>query len=161
MRNEQDINDTIERYADTVKRICIVHLKNNSDTEDVFQTVFLKYALCSATFENENHKKAWIIRVTLNECKDLLKSFFRKNFVSLSEISEQAVEVSSDNQEVLQAVLSLPTKYKNVIYLFYYEGYSAVEISKILGKNVNTVYTLLSRAKKILKETLGGEEFES
>lgn len=76
MRSNQEVNSAIERYADTVRRICFVHLKNYSDTEDIFQTVFLKYALSSAAFENEEHEKAWFIRVTINACKDLLKSFF-------------------------------------------------------------------------------------
>ena len=64
MRSEEEINTAIEQYADTVKRICIVHLKNHADTEDIFQTVFLKYALSSAVFENTEHEKAWVIRVT-------------------------------------------------------------------------------------------------
>ena len=75
MRNEEEVNQAIERYADTVRRICMVHLKNLSDTEDIFQTVFLKYVLRSVPFESAEHEKAWIIRVTINACKDLLKSF--------------------------------------------------------------------------------------
>lgn len=76
MRSEEEANRAIGRYADTVRRICMVHLKNESDTEDIFQTVFLKYVLHSAPFESEEHEKAWIIRVTINACKDLMKSFF-------------------------------------------------------------------------------------
>ena len=160
MRSEQDVDRIMERYSDTIKRICMVHLKNFADTEDIFQNVFLKYILHSAVFENENHEKAWIIRVTINECKDFLKSFFRKNMVCIDDIIEPSYEISQDSNMVLEAVTALPNKYKDVIYLYFYEGYSAVEISDILGKNTNTIYTLLSRAKKILKETLGGEEFE-
>ena len=77
MRCEEEVNRAIEKYADTVRRICIVHLKNNADTEDIFQTVFLKYVLSSVSFESEEHEKAWFICVTVNACKDLLKSFFR------------------------------------------------------------------------------------
>ena len=76
MRSEGEVNRAVEKYADTVRRICIVHLKNNADTEDIFQTVFLKYVLSSVSFENEEHEKAWFIRVTVNACKDLLKNFF-------------------------------------------------------------------------------------
>lgn len=150
----------VERYADTVKRLCMVHLKNTADTEDIFQTVFLKYALSSAEFESREHEKAWFIRVTINACKDLLKSFFRSRTVSLDELAELPAEMSDDNREVLEAVLSLPDKYKEVVYLHYYEDYTAPEIGKILGKNVNTVYTLLNRARQLLREKLGGEADE-
>ena len=156
MRSEEEANRAIERYADTVRRICMVHLKNYADTEDIFQTVFLKYVLYSEPFENEEHEKAWIIRVTINACKDLLKSFFRRHTVPLEGIIEPAV-LQQDNRDVLEAVLSLPPKYRDVVYLHYYEGYTAPQISTILHKNVNTIYTLLARSKKILRERLGGE----
>ena len=71
MRSEQEINSAIDRYADTVRRLCVLHLKNSADTEDIFQTVFLKYALHAKPFESEEHEKAWFIRVTINACKDL------------------------------------------------------------------------------------------
>lgn len=151
------MNAAVERYADTVKRLCMVHLKNTADTEDIFQTVFLKYALSSAEFESREHEKAWFIRVTINACKDLLKSFFRSRTVSLDELAELPAEMSDDNREVLEAVLSLPDKYKEVVYLHYYEDYTAPEIGKILGKNVNTAYTLLNRARQMLREKLGGD----
>ncbi len=150
----------VERYADTVKRLCMVHLKNTADTEDIFQTVFLKYALSSAEFESREHEKAWFIRVTINACKDLLKSFFRSRTVSLEELAELPVELGEDKRYVLEAVLSLPDKYREVVYLHYYEDYTAPEIGRILGKNLNTVYTLLNRARQQLREKLGGEADE-
>lgn len=157
MRSEQEINRAIDRYADTVRRLCMIHLKNYADTEDIFQTVFLKYALSSVVFENGEHEKAWIIRVTINACKDLIKSFFRSRVTSLDSLIDQAAPDAQQHREVLQAVLSLPQKYRDVIYLHYYEGYSAPEIGNILGKNVNTIYTLLARSRQMLREKLGGE----
>ncbi len=151
------MNAAVERYADTVKRLCMVHLKNTADTEDIFQTVFLKYALSSAEFESREHEKAWFIRVTISACKDLLKSFFRSRTVSLEELP---AEMGEDKRYVLEAVLSLPDKYREVVYLHYYEDYSAPEIGRILGRNVNTVYTLLNRARQQLREKLGGEADE-
>lgn len=145
-------------YSDTIKRICMVHLKNYADTEDIFQNVFLKYVLTSDVFESAEHEKAWIIRVTVNACKDLLKSFFRTRTVSIQELVELPEKISDKHKEVLEAVLSLPEKYKDVIYLHYYEGYSAVDIGKILGKNVNTIYTLMARGRKMLYIELGGSE---
>lgn len=156
MRNEEETGRAIRLYADTVRRICMVHLKNYSDTEDIFQTVFLKYVLHSKPFESEEHEKAWIIRVTVNACKDLLKSVFRSQTVPLDTLIETPQAQELQHTELLGAVLSLPPKYKDVVYLYYYEGYSAEEISRILKKNVNTVYTLLTRARKILKKELEG-----
>lgn len=157
MRSEIEISAALDRYSDTVRRLCMVHLKNMADTEDIFQTVFLKYALRSAEFESREHEKAWFIRVTINACRDLLRSFFRSRTVSLDELTEQAAPLEEENREVLEAVLSLPLKYKEAVYLHYYEDYTAPEIAKILGKNVNTVYTLLNRARGMLREKLGGD----
>lgn len=156
MRSEEEATRAIRLYADTVRRICMVHLKNYSDTEDIFQTVFLKYVLHSKPFESEEHEKAWIIRVTVNACKDLLKNVFRNRTVPLDTLIETPHMQELRHTELLEAVLSLPPKYKDVVYLYYYEGYSAEEISRILKKNVNTVYTLLTRARKILKKELEG-----
>ena len=158
MRGEQEVAMAVEQYADTVRRLCLVHLKNAADIEDIFQNVFLKYALHDAAFESKEHEKAWIIRVTLNACKDLLKKFFRSHTVPLDALINLPAAVSPDTSQVLQAVLSLPVKYKDVVYLHYYEGYSAVEIGRMLHKNVNTVYTLLTRSKQLLKARLGDEQ---
>ena len=154
MRNEQETNRALERYADTVRRICMIHLKNYADTEDIFQTVFLKYVQSSVAFDSQEHEKAWFIRVTINACKDLLKNFFHSKTVSLDELIEQPALLSEDDREVIEAILSLPKKYKDVVYLHYYEDYTAPQISRILGKNVNTIYTLLTRSKQMLKEKL-------
>lgn len=158
MRSEQEVNRAIERYSDTVQRLCLVYLKNHADTEDVFQNVFFKYYLSSVVFKSDEHEKAWIIRVTVNACKDWLKNFFRSRTVPLDEVAELASDVPQENKEVLEAVLSLPAKYRDVVYLHYYENYTAPQISKILHKNVNTIYTLLTRSKELLREKMGGEE---
>lgn len=160
MRSEHEANRAIEQYADMVRRICFVHLKNQEDTEDIFQNVFLKYVLYSGTFESSEHEKAWFARVTINACKDLLKNFYRKNTVPMDAVSEEAFTSNEEQSAVLEEVLSLPKKYKDVVYLFYYEGYLAAEIADIMKKKENTIYSLLSRARKLLKEKLGGEEFE-
>lgn len=160
MRSETDINRAIENYSDTVRRICMLHLKNYADTEDIFQTVFLKYALSTTEFESDAHEKAWLIRVTINACRDLLKSFFRSRTVSFHELPELPAPMDPDHREVLEAVLSLPSKYRDVVYLHYYEDCSAPEIAGILGKNTNTIYTWLNRSKQLLREKLGGDADE-
>ena len=157
MRGEEEAARAIERYGDMVRRLCLVHLKNPADTEDIFQNVFLKYVLSPVVFESPEHEKAWLIRVTLNACRDLVKSFFRSRTVSLEELLDQPAPLSEEHREVLEAVLALPRKYRDAVYLHYYEGYTAAEIGKLLGKNTNTVYTLLTRAREQLRETLGGD----
>lgn len=157
MRSEQEVNRAVEQYADTVRRICLVHLKNYADTEDIFQTVFVKYLLHTAPFASPEHEKAWIIRVTINACKDLLRSVFRRRTVPLDEATELPAP-PEEHRAVLQAVQGLPGAYRDVVYLHYYEGYTAPEIAKILGKNVNTVYTRLTRARGLLREALGGDD---
>lgn len=158
MRSEQETARAMERYADMVRRLCLIHLKNQADSEDIFQNVFLKYVLSSAVFENEEHEKAWFIRVTINACRDLLRSFFHSRTVPLEELVDLPAEAPPDTHAVLGAVLELPEKYRDVVYLHYFEGYTAPEIGRITKKNVNTVYSLLTRSKKLLREKLGGDE---
>ena len=174
--NEKDKNIKImlERYSTMVYRICFMYLKNKSDAEDACQDVFLKYIQQNKQFESDEHEKAWICRVTFNRCKDILKSFNHK-FLSLENITEYlhrgkkntennmenekslTYENVIDDNTVLNAVLNLPKKYKDVIYLHYYEGYTALQIANIIKCKENTIYSQISRAKKLLKERLGDE----
>lgn len=160
MRSEQDVKHAIGLYSDMIRRICLLYLKNRDDTEDVFQEVFLKYILRSDVFENAQHEKAWFIRVTLNACKDFLKSLFRRSTIPLDLLSEEPAAVVPDYSEILELVLSLPEKYKDAVYLHYYEGYTAREIGQILNRKENTVYSLLSRGRELLKLELGGGGIE-
>lgn len=157
MKSTEDVNRVMEAYADMVRRICFVHLKNRHDTEDVFQNVYMKYLLYEGSFESIEHEKAWFVRVTINACTDWLRALSRRKWVPLDVLAEESVVPGDPSKDVLEAVLRLPEKYRDVIYLFYYEEYTAVEIAKILKKKENTVYTWLSRAKDILREKLGGE----
>lgn len=160
MRSEQEAEQAIERYADTVRRICFMYLKNHHDTEDVFQEVFLKLLTREERFESETHEKSWVIRVSINACKDNLKSFFKKKQMPLDGSIEEPYRFDDEHHDVLDAIVGLPVNYRMVIYLFYYEGYSAPEISQILNKSDNTVYTWLSRARMQLKDSLGGDFLE-
>ena len=156
MKSEEEAGRAIEQYADMVRRICMIHLKNYEDAEDIYQTVFLKYVLRSEPFDSPEHEKAWIIRVTVNACRDLVKSFFRSRTVSLDQLIEKPQDMPEDHSDILEAVLELPARFRDVVYLHYYEGYSAPEIGRILKKNPNTVYTLLARARQLLKTRLEG-----
>lgn len=151
------ITTALEKYSDMVYRICFMYLKNKTEAEDAFQDVFLKYIQVNKQFESDEHEKAWLCRVTFNRCKDVLKSF-RFKTASLETVPEPTYE-NAEEGAVLEAVLTLPAKYKDVIYLHYYEGYTAAQISKMLGCRENTVYSQLSRGRQILKERLG-DDFE-
>jgi len=147
------VSIAIEKYADMVRRICFLYLRDKADVEDVFQEVFLQYFLHINTFQDEQHQKAWLCRVTFNKCKDLNKSIWRKRVVSIEDL-----EIPFENPEqgeLVTAVLQLPTAYKEIIYLHYYEGWTIPEIAEIMQQNVNTVYTQLRRAKTKLKQKVG------
>ena len=156
MRSEQECMQAVDRYADMVRRICLVHLKNAADTEDIFQNVFLKYLQHDKPFADAEHEKAWMIRVTLNACKDHLRFLTRHRTTPLEAIAQCAV-AEPRHRDVLMAVLSLPEKYRDVIVLHYYDGYTAQEIGQMLHKKENTVYSLLSRGRDMLKPMLGGD----
>ncbi|MEQ8236406.1 MAG: sigma-70 family RNA polymerase sigma factor [Syntrophomonadaceae bacterium] len=139
----------IEKYADMVRRICFLYLKDKAEVEDVFQDVFLQYFLHIETFRDEQHHKAWLCRVTFNKCKDMNKSIWRRRAVSIENL-----EIPFENPEqgeLVTAVLQLPLNYRQIIYLHYYEGWTIPEIAEIMQQNVNTVYTQLRRAKARLK----------
>lgn len=111
MRSEQEVNRAIEEYADMVKRICVLHLKNDADTEDIFQTVFLRYALHTAPFRGPEHEKAWLIRVTLNACRDLLRSFFRSRTIPQQADEAHALGLSCGKYRAYQEVLACTDAY--------------------------------------------------
>ena len=158
MRSEQEITRAIARHADTVRRICLLHLKNASDTEDVFQEVFLKYALSTVAFDSEEHEKAWLIRITINLCKDYQKSKWNNSTIGFEHIPEsekayfKVPHVESD--DTLWAVLELKENYRRPLYLFYYEDYSIKEIAALLHIPENTVKTNLKRGREQVKKLL-------
>ncbi len=152
-QTEEAVTKAIEQYSDMVRRICFLYLRNPADVEDVFQEVFLKFFLNIESLQTEAHRKAWLCRVTFNQCKDLCKSFWRKKVVSLEGLE---IPGAGPEEEVLtKAVLELPSDDKELIYLHYYEGRSVPEIAEIMEKNVNTVYTELRRAKERLRKKAG------
>lgn len=147
------IQDAIAKYADMLIRIAYQNTQNQADAEDVAQEVFIKL-MQQPAFQDEGHMKAWLIRVTVNQCKDLKKSFWNRHTVALSE--EQWPPFEQDRQDLFDDLWKLPKDYRNVIYLHYYEGYTVPEIARILGKNENTVGSWMTRARKQLRHILGG-----
>ncbi|MBP0723705.1 sigma-70 family RNA polymerase sigma factor [Bacillus sp. RG28] len=150
---EDMIKFSLEKYADMVRKISFMYLRNRNDVDDVFQEVFLKFLQNKVPFENEQHEKAWLIRVTINKCKDHCKSFWRQNTDTIEGL-EIAFEDKAES-DLIRAVRGLPAKYKDVIYLYYYEGYKVPEMAKMLEQKENTIYSNLHRAKQLLKQELG------
>lgn len=148
----------LQKHSDMVRRICFMYLRNHTDVEDVFQEVFLKLLQSEIAFENDEHIKAWLCRVTINKCKDVCKSFFKKNICSIEDM-ELSFEDKKEN-DVMAAILSLPSKYKDVIYLFYYEEYTVPQMAKLLRQKENSIYSNLHRARKLLRQKLGGSDHE-
>ncbi|MCI8540947.1 MAG: sigma-70 family RNA polymerase sigma factor [Erysipelotrichaceae bacterium] len=160
MRSEAEVEQALRNYGDMIRRICFVHLQKEADTEDVFQNVFFKYAVKTAPFTSDQHEKAWLIRIAINECNSLKRRFFQRKVELSDDLSTYGEIQSPKHPEVIYALLRLPTHYRNVIYLIYYEGYQQKEIAAILQKKEATIATWHRRAKQALKEDLGGDEFE-
>jgi len=140
----------VEQYADMVMRISYQYLKNRANAEDVTQDVFIKLIEHSG-FNDDGHVKAWLIRVTINQCKDLRKSFWQRKTEPLS---EEWPGMEPDQLNVLDELWKLTPDYRNVIYLHYYEGYTIAEIANMLDRNENTVGSWLRRAREKLKNIL-------
>lgn len=158
---EFDIDEAVRRYADMVYRLALLNVKNHSDAEDVFQEVFLKLFRYKESIQSEEHLKAWLIRVTINQSKTLTTSAWKRHQVSL-DMSGFANEHQEEKEyaKVYDMVRSLPDKYRQVIHLYYYEELSIKEIAEILGKKEATVKTRLVRARKLLSQKLKGVRFD-
>jgi len=143
--------ETVQRYGPMVYRIALSQTKNKEDAEDVFQEVFLSLIRSNPSLESEEHRKAWLIRVTLNCCKKHFRSM-KKVTIPLTE--DIPCEFTPEEEDVYRAVLSLPQKYKAVIHLFYYEDLPVKEIGEILDIKENAVKTRLFRARQMLQPKL-------
>lgn len=141
------IDETVMTYTDMIYKIAIQNLKRKSDCEDVIQEVFIKF-MKEQNFADEFHKKAWLIRVTINQCRDFNKTAWYRKTESLV---NHELPFTMEEETVLHELDKLSTNYKNVIYLYYYEKYTISEIASIMKKNENTISSQLTRARKKLK----------
>lgn len=149
------IDAVFEKYCNTVYRLAYARVGNKYDAEDILQTVFLKLLKERSVFRDDEHLKAWLLKVTVNSSKNLLKSGFMRFTEALNDnITAPTHEVS----EVYLEVAKLPLKYRTVVHLHYFEGYSCLEIADITSTNEATVKTRLKRARERLEIALKGEE---
>lgn len=155
---EKEFEEKYNSYGSMLYKIAFLYLNNASDAEDVLQDVFSKYLLTRKNFNSKEHEKAWFIRVTQNYCLDKLRKQDRKN----SEIDDLSVMTQLDNdtkQDVERSIVALPPKYKIVIFLYYYSGYTVEEISAILKIGKSAVKKRLQRGREMLKLRL--EDYEN
>lgn len=153
--NTKEYERILRLYSNDIYRIALLKLKNVSEAEDVFQNVFIKLYTCDNSFESDKHIKAWLLKVTVNECINVLKSSWNSKVLeSINDNSSYDSSTSvtaNDNTEVWNVVAALPQKYRDVIFLFYHEQYSTEEISQILDISAPNVRTRLKRAREILR----------
>ena len=154
--DEFQANRLVNTYADMILRISYQYLKQAWDAEDICQSVFLKYMTQSPRFDSVEHEKAWIIRTTINACKDYTKSSFFRRTVSLDEAPPMAAPEEPDSQ-LLELMKLLPENQRISLYLYYYEQYTTKEIGQCLGKSEATVAQYLSRGRRKLRKLLTDE----
>ena len=163
MRTSEEISRTMHDFGDAVWRACVTYLPSH-DAEDAFQETFLKFAQTEKAFSNGEHEKAWLIRVAVNTCKDMLKSARMKN-VSLEDrletydaqmlgLHDDTTQSEIETKRILEAMDALGDPPKTQLYLALVEGYTASEISRMTDMPENTVYSWISRGRKRLREVL-------
>jgi len=163
-RADDSLKEKIKLYSPMVYHLAYSLVKNRADADDIHQEVFIKYISKCPCFENAEHEKAWLIKVTVNQCRNWWKTAWKRKIISLSEYEEEGRELAvsqdmlgDDDRELIEKVKSLSSKYRIVIHLFYYEQLSVEEIANILGQKESTVRTWLTRARKKLSELLKEE----
>ncbi len=152
---EELILEVLQKYSDTIYRLAFSRTKSVYDAEDIMQNVFMRFMKCNINFESDEHIKAWLIRVTINLSKNLLTSaWFKRTTV----LEDNIITTIKEESEVYKYVLDLPTKYRTVIHLFYYEDMTTANISEVLNVKESTVRSQLHRARNMLKEIIEGDE---
>ena len=141
----------VKTYGNMLFRICLITLGNAGDAEDAVQETFVKYLLKAPEFENAEHEKAWLITVATNKCKDILRFKNRHPVVDVEEVKAFAKENSQSG--ILDALMTLPDKFRTVLVLYYVEEYPIADIARIIGKSTSAVKMRLQKGRKLLRET--------
>lgn len=156
--DNQQIENAVITYSQSLLKIAYTYMKSTADAEDIVQDAFIQYLRSAPEFDNDDHEKAWLIRVTINLCKNSLKSSWRTKRADLDE--NLMSSLNEDEGFLLSEVLKLPEKFRTVIHLHYYEGYEIKEIAEIIGQNPSTVGVWLKRGRERLKKVLEGDFYE-
>lgn len=168
MLSDQLYTEYVRQYTDSMLRIAVNYCRQLSDAEDIVQEAFLKLYENDTVFTDSEHVKRWLIRVTINACKNHLSSAWKRRmqpmgFQELELAADQATETDpswmsgyGEASALFEAVAALPEKYRSTVHLYYYESYSVRDIAQILQKKETTIQTRLMRARKMLKQQLKG-----
>jgi len=146
--------EIVKRQENKLFRTAVVIMKNKANAEDILQDVFIKLMEKSPRFESHAHETAWLMKVTVNLCKSRLRSYWWKKIIPLLDTYPAQTD---EQQSLTQTILSLPAKYRIIINLYYYQGYSVKEIAEITERKESTVRKDLTRARRMLKDFLKGE----
>jgi len=149
-RPADDVEAILHSYGNMLFRLCLITLGNASDAEDAVQETMIKYLLKKPAFENAEHEKAWLITVTTNKCKDILRFRNRHPVVNAEEITAFTNEASESG--ILEALITLPEKYRTVLVLYYVEEYDMKAIAKMIGRTSSAVKMRLQKGRKLLAE---------
>lgn len=155
----QPVQELMKKYQNNFYAVAFHVCKNAEDAEDVVQDTFIQYYTNKKDFEDEQHIRAWLIRVAINKAKNMNRTFWRQNKQSLEDYMETLTFETPESENLFETVMKLPDKYRIVIHLFYYEDYTIREIADILKISQSNVKVRLSRGRLLLKETLQ-EEWE-
>ncbi len=160
LRTDADFEAFYDRHWKNVYRLCFTYMKIEADAEDCTEDVFVKVLTGDFTFEDETHERKWLTVTAINLCKDRLKSYARKNVGSIDDdmMPEIAAPEPEYHSDILEAVMNLPPKLKDVIWLYYYEGYSTDEIAATLGRPPSTVRNQMRDARNLLRNVIEGSE---
>lgn len=148
------LEEILNQYGNMLFRYALLMLGNTQDAEDVVQDTLLKYWQKASEFNDKNHEKAWLLTVTANRCRDLLRTRLRRGETALDSIAElpDVWTNPAENSGILETLMRLPEKYKKVVYLHYVEGYKVEEIAGIIGKTASAVKMRLKKGRELLGE---------
>ncbi|HIT79341.1 MAG TPA: sigma-70 family RNA polymerase sigma factor [Candidatus Faecivivens stercorigallinarum] len=149
-RQPDQVEAMIQKYGDMLFRTCLVMLQNQPDAEDAVQETVLKYMLKAPVFDSSEHEKAWLLKVAANHCRDLLRFRSRHPQVTLEQLTEYLTD--PENSGILDALMTVPEKYRIVMLLHYVEGYPTDEIAQMIGKTPSAVKMRLQKGRKLLKK---------
>lgn len=150
VRPTDSIETIMHTYGNMLFRLCLITLGNASDAEDAVQETLFKYLQKSPKFENAEHEKAWLITVATNKCKDILRFRRRHPIVDIDEINEFTKDTSDSG--ILDALMTLPDKFRTVLVLYYVEEYKIEDIARIIGKTTSAVKMRLQKGRRLLRE---------
>ncbi len=157
-KSEEEIKELVEKYSSLIFRISYCILCNPTDAEDAVQETFLKYMTKAPEFNDEEHKKAWLIKVASNISKNMLMFRLRRETVNIYDIEN--IGVDRNDYETFEMIMSLPPKLKVVLTLYYVEGYKSKEIAEIIGISEEAVRKRLQKGRDLLRKEIEGEIYD-